>query len=200
VEFNIKSVDELIKDFNLFVTTERGFEGTASSDLWIALREIGDEKPVVDRGLTRGSIVAKTSFDPVEAVNRLRGELSRHPMGFRWIYRIIPIERTVSTGIQNIVETATELSSRVREEDSYRITVEKRRTNLRSREVIEAVAAGIDRRVDLENPDWVILIEIFGKITGISVVNPKSILNIQKELAESSTSCKESPPLDDERG
>lgn len=196
----IKSVDELFKDFNLFVTTERGFEGVASSDLWIALREIGDGKPVVDRGLTRGSIVVKTSFDPVEAVSRLRAEFSKHPKDFRWIYRVIPIERTVSTEIQNIVEAAAELSSRIRGEDSYRITVEKRRTNLRSREIIEAVAAGIDKRVDLENPDWVILIEVFGKITGVSVVNPKSILNIPKELAGSSTRSQESPPLDDERG
>lgn len=200
MKFKIKFVNELIKDFNLFVTTERGFEGTASSDLWIALREIGDEKPVVDRGSTRGSIIAKTSFNPIEAVSRLREEISKHPKDFHWIYRIIPIERTVSTTIQNIVEAANELSSRIRKEDSYRITVEKRKTNLRSREIIEAVAAEIDRRVDLENPDWIILIEVFGKITGISVVNPKSILNIPKELAGSSMSSQKSPPLDDDRG
>ncbi|MGB9622527.1 MAG: THUMP domain-containing protein, partial [Candidatus Bathyarchaeia archaeon] len=63
-----------------------------------------------------------------------------------------------------------------------------------------AVASRIDRRVDLENPDWVILIEVFGKTTGVSIVNPKSILNIPKELAESSMGSKESPSLDDERG
>lgn len=190
----------MIHEFNLIATTERGFEGSASSDLWIALREIGDEKPVVDRGITRGSIMARTSLDPVEAVSRLRVEISRHPKDFHRIYRIIPIERTVSTTIQNIVEAACELSSRIRRGDAYRITVEKRRTNLRSREIIEAVAARIDRKVNLENPDWIILIEVFGKIAGISVVNPNSILNIPKELADSSVNRQEGTPLDDKRG
>jgi len=59
--------------------------------------------------------------------------------------------------------------------------VEKRWTSLRSREIIEAVAEGIDRRVDLENPDWVVLIEIIGKYAGVSVIRPSDILHALKE-------------------
>jgi tRNA acetyltransferase TAN1 len=47
--------------------------------------------------------------------------------------------------------------------------------------VIEPVANIIDREVNLGDPDWIVLIEIMGKKTGVSVVRPEGILNVQKE-------------------
>ena len=75
------------------------------------------------------------------------------------------------------------LASRIGEEESFRITVEKRRTILRSMEVIDAVADGIDRKVVLEEPDWIVLIEVVGRVTGVSVIRPECLLNVQKEKA-----------------
>jgi tRNA acetyltransferase TAN1 len=63
------------------------------------------------------------------------------------------------------------------------VTLEKRKTDIRSLEVIEAVATVIDNVVDLENPDWVVLVEIMGKRTGISIIRNNAFLNIQKERA-----------------
>jgi len=73
--------------------------------------------------------------------------------------------------------------TRIGDSESFRITVEKRRTLLRSREIIDAVAADINRKVDLEHPDWVVLIEVVGRYTGVSVVRPDALLNVQKEKA-----------------
>jgi tRNA acetyltransferase TAN1 len=79
-----------------------------------------------------------------------------------------------------ITEKAQNMASNIPEDDSFRITLEKRRTNLSSKEIIEAVASGIHRSVDLENPDWIILLEIVGGTTGISLVKPEMVLNVQK--------------------
>jgi tRNA acetyltransferase TAN1 len=173
----------LLSDFNLLATSERGFESGASTELWMTLREIGDEKPIVDRAPVRGLIVAKTTLDPVGAVKRLREELLKNPGYFRSLFRVIPIDRVVPSEPRDIAEVARELGSRIQAGESFRITVEKRRTGLSSRELIEAVAEGIERKVDLENPDWIILIEIVGRLTGVSVVDPDSIFNVQKEKA-----------------
>ncbi|MDX1814236.1 MAG: THUMP domain-containing protein [Candidatus Bathyarchaeia archaeon] len=52
---------------------------------------------------------------------------------------------------------------------------------MHSRDFIEAVATGINRNVDLKNPDKILLIEVIGGITGISLIKPSEILAVTKE-------------------
>jgi tRNA acetyltransferase TAN1 len=68
--------------------------------------------------------------------------------------------------------------------ETFRITVERRNTSLRSSEIIATVGSEIDNRVDLENPDWIVLVEIIGKLVGISVLRPNEIFSslIEKRL------------------
>ena len=173
----------LIREFNLLATSEVWNESEACSELWMLLRAAGDETPVVDRSPVRGLIAAKTNLDPVEAVGRLRSELHETPEGFRVLLRVLPVEAIVPTDLEGIVEAAHELAAKIGENESFRITLEKRRTPLSSKEVIDAVARGIDRRVDLEDHDWMILIEIIGRITGLAVIPRDGLLNVQKERA-----------------
>jgi tRNA acetyltransferase TAN1 len=173
----------LIREFNLLATSEIWSESEACSELWMLLRAVGDETPVVDRSLIRGLIAAKTNLNPVEAVGRLRSELRENPNGFRALLRVMPVEVIVPTDLGGIVDASHELAAKIVENESFRVTLEKRRTLLRSREVIDAVAQGIDRRVDLEGYDWMILIEIIGRITGLAVIPRDGLLNVQKERA-----------------
>jgi len=173
----------LIRDFNILATSEINSQSEACSELWMLLRAMGDETPAVDRSPVRGLITARTKLDLVEAIQSLREELHRSPNSFRVLLRVMPIEAVVRTEIGVIAKAAQGLASKIREGESFRVTLEKRRTGLRSREVIDAVAEGIERRVDLEEPDWVILVEIVGNYTGVSVVHPEGLLNVQKERA-----------------
>jgi tRNA acetyltransferase TAN1 len=79
------------------------------------------------------------------------------------------------------VNAAELASTHIGKGESFRITVDKRRSNLRSREIVEEVARRIDRKVNLEEPDKIILVEILGDITGISVIPPEAILSIERE-------------------
>ena len=171
----------MIRDFNILATTEPHSRSEACSELWMLLRAVGDETPAVDRSPVKGLITAKTNLDPIEAIGRLRAEFREDPDRFRVLLRIIPVETRVRTDPNSIAETAGKMAERIGEVESFRITVEKRRTDLRSLEVIDAVAEGIDRRVDLDEPDWIVLVEIVGKVTGISVIRPEGLLNVQKE-------------------
>ncbi|HUV34820.1 MAG TPA: THUMP domain-containing protein, partial [Candidatus Desulfaltia sp.] len=83
----------------------------------------------------------------------------------------------------NIIEALAPMKGRVGQEESFRVTLEKRRTQLSSLEIIEPVAELFDRKVNLENPDWVVLVEVLGKDAGVSVVKPGDVLNVQKERA-----------------
>lgn len=171
----------MIPNFNLLATTNRGEESWGCTELWMLLRDIEDPKPMVDRSGIYGLVVARTALNPIDAVTRLRRELERRPEAFRHLIRLIPVEAVVLSELEKIKEAVIRLSEKITERDSFRITVEKRRTDLRSREIIESVAEGISRKVDLENPNWIVLVEVVGKYTGVSVVKPSDILNTVKE-------------------
>jgi tRNA acetyltransferase TAN1 len=52
---------------------------------------------------------------------------------------------------------------------------------LHSQDLIAAVASDIKQKVDLKNPDWVLLIEVLGGFTGLSLLRPNEILAVVKE-------------------
>jgi len=87
----------------------------------------------------------------------------------------------VRTELEDIERTVTELASKIDETESFRVTVEKRFTQISTKDIIETVAANVERKVDLENPDKIILIEIVGKFTGISIVKPNELFSVMKE-------------------
>jgi tRNA acetyltransferase TAN1 len=184
------------REFNILATTEKINESRAISELWMLLRAAGDEAPFVDRMGIWGIIIAKTPLDPAMAVAKMREEFIKKPDAIQALFRVIPIQRLVPTNLEEIVKATKELSTAIGPEESYRITVEKRRTRLGSHEIIEAVADGIERKVNLDNPDWVILVETAGKITGVSVVRRANMLNVQKERVRLAAEAKKRPALD----
>jgi tRNA acetyltransferase TAN1 len=185
-----------MKRFNLIATSDQINLSRASTELWIQLRAIGDENPKVNRSHVRGIVKAKTNLNPVEAIHKLRSLLRADPSKFKSIYRVIPIEEIVKSDVSDIVDVVERLSTRIRKDESFRVTLEKRKTGLRSLEVIKPVADVIDSPVDLRNPDWVVLIEILGRETGVSVIRPVDILNIQKEKYALSSEGEERALLD----
>lgn len=170
-----------MKEFNLLISTSRGFERAAVSELHFLLEEIGDSSPNVWRTSVSGLIAAATTLNPFEAIEKLRRILAERPYEFRYALRCIPIERVVQSNLTEIQKAVTELSSKMTTEETFRVTVEKRFTSFSTREIIETVASKIRNKVDLEKPDETVLIEIVGSQTGISIVKRNGILSVQKE-------------------
>lgn len=171
----------VLKDFNLLITTSRGNEEDACSEIWYLLGEIGDSAVKVDKTGITGLIAAKTAFNPFEVIEKFRKILKESPYEFRYTLRVIPIEKVARTDLGEIERTVTELASKIKENESFRVTVEKRFTDTSTRDIIEAAAANIERKVDLSSPDKIILVEVVGGLTGISIIRPKQILAVMKE-------------------
>jgi len=171
----------MLRDFNLLITTARGNEEDACSEIWYLLGEIGDSAATVDKTGITGLIAAKTAFNPFDTIEKFRDILKQRPWEFRYTLRVIPIEKCVRTELQDIEKAVIELASKIGENESFRVTVEKRFTQISTKDVIETAAANIERRVDLENPEKIVLIEIVGKFTGISVVKPHEVFSVIKE-------------------
>jgi tRNA acetyltransferase TAN1 len=102
------------------------------------------------------------------------------PFKVRFILRIIPVHRVVDTKLQDIVKAVKELASEIESSQSFRITIEARDSPYSDKELIDAIADAVDRKVSLDSPDKVVLLEIFGEYSGVSVISPNEIVSIQK--------------------
>jgi tRNA acetyltransferase TAN1 len=172
----------VLSDFNLLATTSRGSERQMCSEmLYLLKEEIGDPTSAVDKTGVRGLIAAKTTLDPYEVIEKFRAILQERPYEFRYALRIIPIEKVVRTDLDEIKRVATELAAKIGENETFRVTVEKRFTSVHSRDFVEAAAADIQRKADLENPDKILLIEVIGGLTGMSLIKSSDILAVVKE-------------------
>jgi len=173
-----------VTDFNLLVSCARRMENEACSEVWFLLSEAGDENPSVEKTDVSGLIIAKTSLDPFQAVQKLRDLLTRSPEEFRYTLKIVPIELTVPTRIERIEKAVRMLSEKIGINETFRVTVEKRHSEISTREIIEAAAKHVNRKVNLEKPDKIVLIEVVGGVTGVSVIKPDDILSVVKEKAK----------------
>ncbi|MDR2720032.1 MAG: THUMP domain-containing protein [Nitrososphaerota archaeon] len=172
----------MLKDFNILASTVRGNERAMVNEILFLLKDhLGDLEAAAVKTGVRGIIVARTSLDPYVAVEKLHNLLGERPYEFRFALRIIPIERVVPTSLEAIKQVALEFASRIGENETYRITIEKRYTTLHSMDIISAVAAEIQNKADMENPNKIVLIEIMGAVTGVSLIKPNEIISVMKE-------------------
>jgi tRNA acetyltransferase TAN1 len=172
----------VLRDFNLLATTARGNEEDGCSEIWYLLRELGDSTVKVEKTGITGLIAGKTTLSPFDVVEKLRVVLKDRPYEFRYTLRLIPIEKVVRTDLSEIQHAVNVLASKISENETFRITVEKRFSTTSTKAIIEATAANVKQKVNLSNPNKIILIEVVGGLTGVSVINSKDILSIMKEI------------------
>lgn len=172
-------------DFNLIVTSPKNMEFAAASEIEAALRDLGDPEPKAWPSTVKGVILVRTNLGREEVISGLHEMARERPFNLVNVKRVIPVDLVVETDLERIAEAAGTLASRIAEGETYRVTVEKRHTQLHSMDVIRAVAAKFERRVDLKNPDKVVLVEIVGPVTAIAVIKPDEVLSVEKEWRSS---------------
>jgi len=125
--------------------------------------------------------VAKISLDPLKLIKALRAIIHEYPYKIRYALRIIPIQKVIDTSLEEIRRVSMDFMKLIPEKNTFRITVEKRYTSIHSKDFIEAATSKIKRKVDLDNPDFILLIEVLGELTGISLIKQGDILAVTQE-------------------
>ncbi|HZD12636.1 MAG TPA: THUMP domain-containing protein [Candidatus Binatus sp.] len=171
----------MLKDFNLLISSARGNERDAGSELRYLLRELGDSTVITGQTPVSGLIIAKTVLDPVQAIDKLRPVLSKNPWQFRYVLKIKPIMRVVSADIGEICRAVGSLANEVKAGETFRVSVQRRHSVLDSKQVIEQAAKQVPRGVDLQNPSRIVLIEIIGDVAGVSIISKSDILAVESE-------------------
>jgi tRNA acetyltransferase TAN1 len=165
---------------NLIVTCARHLEGETEDEIIDILDELGDSEVKISVSSMSGIITVQTKLDPIEVVRKMREILLDEPWSIRYCLRVIPVQKVVKTNIDEIEKIICEMSNQIEEKETYRILIEKRNSDISSKEIITKIANGIKNKVSLDSPDKVILIEILGIITGISILKKSDILSLEK--------------------
>ena len=174
-------MQQLLNDFNLIISTSRGNERNTCSEMWYLLGEIGDRGSTIETTSVIGLVVAKTKLDPVKAIRDLRALLKERPWEFKYTLKLVPVQKVVEAQLQEIEQAALDLAGRIVQKEKFRITVEKRHTDLSSKTIIETVAKRIERTVDLDSPDKILMIEIIGQLAGLALIQPEDVLSVERE-------------------
>ncbi len=165
---------------NLVVTCGRNLESEAEIEIKKILEENTSEESNILKTGMRGILTIETKIDPLEFIDYVKKKINEEPWSIRYCLRIIPIQHVTVTGLPEIKQSVKDLNDIIQKDDSYRITVEKRNSDISSIEVISAVANIIPNKVSLENPDWIVQIEIFGNKTGVSILKKNTIFSLER--------------------
>ena len=163
------------------VTCARHFEGDTKEEISTILKELGDSDPQITITEMSGILTVKTLIDPKEIVKKIHEKIEDEPWTMRYTLRVIPIFTTVNTDVKSIGNAVMEQIHKLKPEDTYRITIEKRHSDISSSQIITQIADQIKNKVSLEKYDWIVLVEVIGKISGVSILKDKDILSVEKE-------------------
>ena len=165
---------------NLIVTCSRNFEEETKNEIKNILDKLGDKTPEVTITDLSGILTVKTSIGLDSVIRKIKQILDDEPWSVRYSLRIIPIQGISTTNIDAIVSEMKKLTSIIQEHESFKIVVEKRNSDISSKEIIFEIAKDLQNKVSMENPDWILLVEILGEKSGVSVVKEDSIISVQK--------------------
>ena len=170
---------------NLIVTCSRHMEEDAVNEITKFLQDIGDIESEIEISEFSGIITVSTSLNPFDLVEKIRTKILDEPWSVRYCHRFIPIQETTGTSLDEITKAVQKHVNIMKPTDSYRITIEKRGSDLSSKNMIEEIAKIIQNKVSLEEFDWNVIIEVLGKTAGISVLKDKDIVSTLKVKRDS---------------
>ena len=127
-----------------------------------------------------GILTISTKINEVVVIKNIQEKILDEPWRIRYCLRIIPIQSTVTTNLEDIRKEIRKLIGVINSDETYRITIEKRNFNISKNEIIKEIANYLTNKVSLEDPDWIILIEIIGITTGLAVLRKEYIVSVEK--------------------
>ena len=166
---------------NLIITCQRNLEEPTILEIQNILERFGDTDAIIDKTIFSGIIQIETKIDSMNVLDGFKDLIEDEPWLIKYCSRIIPIQEECESKLDHITDKVNSLSSIIKKNETYRITVEKRQSSLHAKDIISKIADSLSNKVSLENSDWEIIIQVLRDRTGISIIPPNSILSVHKQ-------------------
>ena len=159
------------------------FTGTPKSieEIKALLSKLGDESAVVDKTIANGIAAVKTSLDAREVVKKIRELYQSGKIMLFYAIKFVPVDEWCASELEEMKKVVDKLKEKILPDEKWAMEVEKRRwTKMHRIDVIKELAKDIKQKVDLENPDKILRIDIIGKHAAISLIKPDEIFSTRK--------------------
>jgi tRNA(Ser,Leu) C12 N-acetylase TAN1 len=166
-------------------------ERNASSELYYLLTEIlgYQNVDVYPDSAISGLFIAKFEEDPTSTLQKIEIELEKDRAVLRYTLKLVPVQYRVTTALENLREIAKGFSTKIKENDTWKVNLRRRHSQISRDEIITNVADEIKiGKVMLDKPQHYIIVEILGKWTYLSI----------SSVAELSISQDENSSLEDD--
>jgi len=145
------------------------------------LQGFGDPDPKVEKTAVLGIAVAHTSLDNREVIRRCRALWKQQPLAsFEFSIKWVPMDHWCATDLDAMKQLIDDkIKPQIAEGQTWGMKVHKRRwQKYHTDEIVDYLAEGIDRQVDLNHPDWIIWVDVIGRWTAISLLRPDEIFSL----------------------
>ncbi len=143
------------------------------SELWHVLIKYCGVTPLEVFSLpVKGLFLLAIKDDIFETFKELRNIIQEKKFEFIVCKKITPIEQLIKSDSNELTKAIPNYLHRIPSNAKWRITLNRRHTTLKRNDLIELVANHSEAPkgpVDLDNPEWIILIEVFGEWLGFGV-------------------------------
>ncbi|MBI2558071.1 hypothetical protein HYW20_02005 [Candidatus Woesearchaeota archaeon] len=162
---------------NLLVTHEPSRAGSAKEEVEKALKAIKQKakflKSDVD-GLFK--LRVGNAKKTVKSLGKLKSKKGMFEHTFYWI----PIDKWIATNVKSMQKEVKKLQNGIKKTEKWKMDLHKRHfDSMHSTELIMKLTEVIDKpKVDLENPQKIMEVQIIGKKTGLSLLSKDEILSL----------------------
>jgi len=143
------------------------------------LKMLGDPHATMRWTFVMGIAVAHTSLDTRQVIHHCRKLLHQEKVRFDFAVKWVPVDYWCWTDLESIKQLIDEkVLPRIQAEETWAMQVNKRRwQTYHTIDIITALAADINRKVNLSQPDKIVWIDIIGNETAVSVLKPDEIFS-----------------------
>ncbi len=153
----------------------------AKPEILHILQQFGDPAPLVEKTSVMGIAVVHTGLDNREVIKRCRALWKSQPRtSFEFAIKWVPVDYwcdTELTAMKQVIDN--NIKQGIAAHQTWGMKVHKRRwQRYHTIEIIEYLAADIERKVDLDHPDWIVWVDIIGRQTAVSLLKPGDIFSL----------------------
>jgi tRNA acetyltransferase TAN1 len=158
---------------DLLVSYSWGGFRNVRNEIIATLAHFGDPAPTVDRTSVFGIALVRTSLNNRAVIKQCRALWQEYgSRRFQFAIKWVPVDYWCETDLDAIKEVIdTKLKDRIKANQTWGMVVKRRRYQKHHTiDVVRYLAEDIDRKVDLNEPDWIVWVDIIGKATAIALL------------------------------
>lgn len=165
---------------DLLVSYPWGRYSGAKPEILRILHRFGDAAPAVEKTAVMGIALVHTCLDNRAVICQCRELRKTEPNAFALAVKWVPVDIWCDTGLESIRDTIVQhIADRIGVDETWAMKVHKRRWQVyHTAEIVEYLATAVERTVNLRRPDRILWVDVIGRKTAVSLLEPQDIFSL----------------------